>query len=788
MSTDYKSFLRSKQAVPELSGFDVQADNLNSNLYLFQRDIVIWALRLGKSAIFAQVGMGKTIMQLEWANQVVKKTGKPVLILAPLAVAAQTIREGSKFGITVKRVNNQDESDLMIEDGHKILITNYEKLTIKSGTNKGDYRFDTEKFAGVVLDESSRIKNYTSRTKKEIELAFQDTPYKLACSATPAPNDHMELGNHAQFLDIMPLSQMLTKYFVHDSSDTAKWRLKGHAVSSFWKWLTSWAVCLTKPSDLGDEYDMPEYELPALNIIGHFVAANSESHKEAQSQGRLFADTAPSSTQLGKVKRKSLAQRIEKAKEIVASIGSHESILIWCVLNDEADALKKAFAHLDAVEVRGSDSDEKKESKLLGFSDKKHRILITKTKIAGHGMNWQHCHNAIFFGLDFSFESFYQAKGRNHRYGQTEEVNCHIVYSELEGNVTKTLERKQKDFERMQHQMAQSMQDNGLFRDSSQFTLNDAEQDTAHGKNWILHLGDSVEEIKNIPDESIGFSVYSPPFSSLYTYSNNQADMGNSSSDEEFFEHYKYLIAEKLRITKPGRLSAVHCSDLPIFKGKSGFIGMKDFSGDIIKAHEECGWIYHSRITIWKNPVLEVTRTKAIGLMHKQFKKDSAISRVGMPDYMLIFRKHGDNLEPIAQKRIEGDYIGLDIVTADRPHPDSYSINLWQRYASPVWMDISQGDVLSYRGAKSEKDEKHICPLQLDVIRRCIDLWSNKGDTVFTPFGGIGSELVSAITMGRKAIGIELKRNYWEQAVKHCEDAEAGSNRPNFFHMLDAGD
>ena len=273
----------------------------------------------------------------------------------------------------------------------------------------------------------------------------------------------------------------------------------------------------------------------------------------------------------------------------------------------------------------------------------------------------------------------------------------------------------------------------------------------AHGEKWAAYHGDCVDVCRQLPDESVGFSIFSPPFSNLFVYSDSVADMGNCEDDGQFFEQYEYLTYELIRLTNPGRLCAVHVSDLPSFKGKHGHVGIRDFSGMTIRAHEAAGWIYHSRITVWKDPVVEMQRTKAIGLLYKQLIKDSAMSRVGIPDYVLVFRKPGDNPEPIGHER--GDF----------------PVDLWQKWASPVWMDIKQGNVLDKGKARDTKDEKHIVPLQLDLIERAIQLWSNPGDTVLSPFMGIGSEGVSATKLHRYFIGVELKESYFNQAVRHLD-------------------
>jgi hypothetical protein len=275
--------------------------------------------------------------------------------------------------------------------------------------------------------------------------------------------------------------------------------------------------------------------------------------------------------------------------------------------------------------------------------------------------------------------------------------------------------------------------------------------DSASGDNWMAYNGDCVSVVAQLPDESVGFSVYSPPFQNIFVYSDSEADMGNCTSDDEFNRHYSFLIHEKLRITKPGRLTAVHCSDLPSSKWKDGVIGLKDFPGDIVRLHQDAGWIFHSRICVWRDPVVEMTRTKALGLLYKQLKKDSTRSRMGMADYVLVFRKPGDNAEPVEQM------------------PENFPVSQWQKWASPVWMDINQTNTLNVRMAKDNADERHLCPLQLDLIERAVTMWSNPGDVVLSPFMGIGSEGVTALKLKRKFIGVELKPSNFKHACRYLE-------------------
>ena len=298
------------------------------------------------------------------------------------------------------------------------------------------------------------------------------------------------------------------------------------------------------------------------------------------------------------------------------------------------------------------------------------------------------------------------------------------------------------------------------------------------GKNWHLYNGDCCEVIKDIPDESVGFSVFSPPFASLYVYSDIINDMGNCESDDEFFQHFGFLISELFRVLKTGRLVSVHCTNFPALLSKDGFIGRKDFRGDIIRAFQSAGFIYHSEVCVWKDPVVEMQRTKALGLLHKQVVKDSAMSRQGIPDYVCTFRKPGKNTDPI-----QGEF---DHFVGDSfEQSGNLSIDIWQRYASPVWMDINQSNTLNARAARSESDTRHICPLQLDVIHRCLQLWSKPGDVVLSPFAGIGSEGFESIKMDRKFIGIELKEEYFAEACKNLKSAESVASQPSLFDGLE---
>lgn len=880
----YEEFIAAKSMVPVIAGHDVDPAILNDNLFDFQRVIVKWALKRGRAAIFADTGLGKTLMQTSWAHDVVRHTGGDVLILAPLSVAHQTVREGAKFGIEINYCRDADH----LKPG--INITNYEMMD----------RFDLADFAGVVLDESSIIKHRDGKTRQAIIEACQQVPYRLSCTATPSPNDFMELGNQCEFLGIMSMSEMLAMFFIHDGGDTAKWILKGHGKTKFWEWLATWAIVIRNPADLG--FDGSRYILPGLIYHEHVV--------ESEAKDGLFADIAMGLLERNQARKESIDDRVAKcvaivndisdnlvmsltldcengksgseaihervpdeesgkmeadegaagqserqkagvvcsggakknccasSREILAGEKSNEekiaknceiqnidrsiqchggvsglemcdmrvrqhgeeksfsisgslsynghceratlhavqsgtgeiqgrhipaeignpvsgkvSWVIWCHRNEEQEKLEKAFGD-KCFSIYGSLSIDEKEERIAGWERGDRPILISKPSVSGFGMNWQHCYNTAFVGLSDSWEQYYQAIRRFYRFGQTKEVNVHVISAESEGAVVANIKRKEEQNETMGKEMVEHMQASmkqeifGASVEKTEYIRRKHE-----GNGFTVHNADCIDLAREIESDSVDFTIYSPPFASLYTYSNSDRDMGNSKTHGEFYQHFRYLVDEMFRITKPGRLMAVHCMNLPTSKVNDGFIGIRDFRGELIRMFSDAGWIYHSEVCIWKDPVTAMQRTKALGLLHKTIRKDSSMSRQGIPDYLVVMRKPGDNPKPISHTT------------------DEFPVDKWQQYASPVWMDINPSRTLNFRDAKDEDDVKHICPLQLDVIERAMDLWTAPDDLVFSPFTGVGSEGYVALEMGRRFIGSELKPSYFDQAVKNLEAA-----------------
>ena len=899
---NYEQFIQSKLVAARSYGFEVDDSDINPMAFPFQRDVIRHALRIGRYALFLEVGLGKTICQLDWAKHVAKHTGKPTLIVAPLAVADQTVREGVKFGYTVVYCRNQYQAD---QSSSQLVITNYEMLK----------EFDPSKFGGIVGDESGILKNYTGKTKQLMLTKMAEVEYRLLCTATPAPNDHLELGNHAEALGVMRSNEMISRWFINDTMQAGGYRLKNHAAADFWRWVSTWAVCMSNPADLG--YDGEGYNLPPLELHDVVVGVDHRrawSHADNSGQLSLLLSGVSSATTMHREKKATLEDRMRTVADIVA-IHPNDYMVVWVETNLEADALRKLLPF--ATEVRGSEPIDDKRQKLLAFSNGETRVLITKPKIAAHGLNWQHCSKTIFASVTHKWEAFYQAMGRFHRYGQmADRVDAYIVHAESEGDIVATLKRKQSQHDVMQKEMINAFKATGFsLKNGRKANFHEFGGDVAQGDNFTLYHGDSCITIQRVESESIDISVYSPPFANLYIYSDAIQDMGNSKDYAEFFEHYEFLVSEKLRIHKPGTLSYVHCKDLPLYQNRDDAMGLYDFPGGIAEVHVNAGWELVGWKTIWKDPVIEMQRTKNAGLLWSSaFCERAERARQGMADYTLVFRKTDSN-NPIKQWSTvasplpysvvercvdlwsnEGEnilspyhdvgsgYIDL-IITEDnatnemieslRPgrnivfhvyNPEratelvklmkplqmvfhsrvaltddswlivfrkwsddkdenglhvthdlkadthtfvgndgpaywdsdrDYSIQVWQRYASPVWydldglpnrndniwMDIDQTNVLNFRMAREGQDEKHICPLQLDLIDKCLLEGSKGGDVMYTPFAGVGSELYRAIILNRQAVGGELKRSYFDWATKHLANAEQLKNLPTLFDM-----
>ncbi len=726
VAVKYDEFLQSKRIIFKPSGVQVKDADIHQLLFPFQRDLVKWSIKKGRSAIFADCGLGKTFMQLEWARII----GGRSLVVAPLSVARQTVNEAKRINIGVHYTRSGSD----LTDG--INITNYEMIE----------HFNPDDFSSIVLDESSILKSLTGKTRAKLIEMFANTEYRLCCTATPAPNDIAEIANHAEFLGIMSRADMLATFFVHDDQG---WRLKKHASEPFYRWMASWGMSLRKPSDLGyadDGFNLPELTIrPIIIEVGY------------KPEGQLFWTGLKGVSDRANVRRATLNDRVNAAADLIN--GNTGQWIAWVGLNDEGRELYKLVE--DSVLVEGHQSPEEKAKAIEDFQDGNIRVMITKPKIAGFGMNLQNASDMVFVGLSDSYEAYYQCIRRSWRFGQNNPVNAYIVLSDAEEAIFDNVKRKEREAETMADNLIQNVSE--YEKEEIQESGNgwEYEMETVKGDNYILMLGDSVERINEVDDESVDLSVFSPPFLSLYTYTPTERDIGNSKNEAEFYGHFNFIIDGLLRVTKPGRNCCVHVAQVPAMLARDGYIGLKDFRGKTVEAFEKRGWIFHGEVTIDKCPQAQAIRTHSKGLSFGQLKKDSSWLRPALADYILVFRKPGDNQVPVK--------------------PD-ISNDEWIEWARPVWYGIRESDTLNIGEGRDCDDERHICPLQLGTIERCIKLWSNKGETIFSPFMGIGSEGYQALSFDRQFIGIELKRSYFEAAVKNMKRALESDSQQSFFN------
>jgi DNA modification methylase len=725
-SVSYADFLATKVRIPGL--FGVEPAPLPAGVFAdFQAAVVRWAIKRGRAALFLDTGLGKSRCQLEWLRQ----SGARGLLVAPIAVGEQTIREARSlglFGDNIRKVADPTGAP-------GVDVTNYEKL----------HRFVDGEYDAIVCDESSILKSIAGETRTMLIERFTRIPRRLCCSATPAPNDVVELANHAEFLGVMSRTEMLASFFTHDSERSASggYRLKGHAKEAFWRWVARWAAYVRKPSDTG--FDDGAFQLPRLTIREESVRADWKP------DGMLFGTGLGGIGDRREARRATLEARVAKAAAIIND--SRDQWLVWCGLNDEGDAIEKTLGE-QCVQIAGADSEDERIAKEVRWRSGGVRVLVTKVPLFGFGLNWQHCHRMLFLGLGDSFEQYYQAIRRCWRFGQKHPVEATVVVSDAEVAVVENIRRKETEAAVMAAGVVEHARDvlmeeiggKGELSPSFEYATRET-----NGDSWRLLLGDCVERTRDIPSDSIGLAMFSPPFSSLYTYSASERDMGNTKDDAEFFAHFRFLIPELRRIIMPGRTVVVHCQDLASTKTTHGYIGKRDFSGEIIRAFTGEGWVYDGRITVDKDPQAAAIRSKSKQLLFVQKERDSNWLMACLPDYLLRFRDPRDNAAPV-----RGD------VTNDE----------WISWARPIWYGIRESGTLNAASARSDADEKHIAALQLETIERCVRLWTNKGDTVFSPFAGIGSEGVVALRNDRRFVGVELKDAYFKQAAANLSNAK----------------
>lgn len=820
----YQDFLRRKIKTADSFGFEVPLDSIHKVLYPHQRDIVHYALMGGRRAIFGQFGLGKTLMQLEVMEKVRIETGKPVLIGLPLGVKQEFEKDAKLLGYEVKYIREQED----ITD-QAIYLSNYERIR--------DGKFIPETFGGVSFDEASVIRSMGTQTTQYILTHFKNVRYRYVFTATPSPNEYHELLKYADFLGIMDIGQALNRFFKRDSVKAHNSSLLEHREKDFWHWVHSWAVFATKPSDINPEYSDAGYDLPELKIIYHEVKVKERSQaKDRDGNPVMFNDPSIDLSSAAREKRESMTARMEAMREIVKG---DDHWIIWHHLEDERKEIEKTLDKV--VSVYGSQSQELKERNILGFSAGEFKYLATKPEIAGSGCNFQyHCHKAIFLGINYQFNDFIQAVHRIYRFQQNKPVEIHILYSDTEHQILKALKAKWQRHNLMVEKMVEIIRECGLNKINVNVDAGrsfNVIRKEVKGEKFTAINNDSVIECSAMPNNSVDLIVSSIPFSDLFEYSESYNDMGQSNGDEEFFAHLDYLTPQLLRILKPGRIAAIHVKDCIkySYQNGAGFTTLNPFSDSTAAHFMKHGFYLTGRITIDTDVVQENAQTYRLGWTEQC--KDGTKMSVGLPEYILIFRKAPSDTtnayadEPVvkakeaytrarwqldahAHWKSNGDrflssaelrQFGLDRVMAMWKQYDKQEAYDYQQHvrvceeldsagklpvkfmALPpqsrsewIWDDILRINTLNVSQAAAKKI-KHVCPLQIDVTDRCIERWSNPGETVLDPFGGIGTVAVRALELDRRGITIDLSEVYWTDSCSYLKGGEYKKNLKQLF-------
>lgn len=821
----YADFLESKRALAPSSGFD-PGDSVSSVLFPFQRDIVRWAVSGGRRAIFAAFGLGKSLMQLEICRLVMEREGGRALIVCPLGVRQEFKRDAELLGLDPVFIRTDDE---VAGDG--LYLTNYESVR--------DGRLSPSHFTCATLDEASVLRSYGSKTYQTFLSLFERVPYRFVATATPAPNRYKELIHYSGYLGIMDTGQALTRFFQRDSTKANNLTLYPHKEREFWLWLATWAVFVQKPSDLG--YSDDGYDLPPLDVVWHKVdTGRSEAPVDRDGQVRLFRDAATSLSDAAAVKRESMADRVAKAKEIVDSApGDH--FVIWHDLESERRAIKRAIP--EAVEVYGSQNLDERERRIVGFSDGEFRILATKPILSGSGCNFQrHCHHEIFMGVGFKFNDFIQAIHRVQRFQQRHPVRIDIIYAEGEENVVRTLKRKWEEYEELTRNMQEIIKEYGLADAKIAGAMERSigvERMEASGEGWLAVNNDTVDETARMESDSVDLIVTSIPFSNHYEYTPSYNDFGHTEDDEHFFEQMDFLTPELLRVLKPGRIYCCHVKDRINFGNVTG-AGVPTVQPFHVETIMHCirhGFDYLGMITVVTDVVRENNQTYRLGWTEQC--KDGTKMGVGSPEYVLIFHKpqtdrtRGYADTPVAKSKDEysrarwqldahafwrssgnrhmtaeewagvpvdeiGKLFAEDSLRSvydyeanvrigeeldGRGHlPATFMAIAPASWAPDVWTDVNR--MLTLNTSQAQKGRvKHVCPLQFDIVDRLIERYSNPGELVYDPFGGLMTVPVRAIRAGRRGMGTELNSGYWADGVAYLKAEEQRISMPTLFDL-----
>lgn len=830
----YAQFLACKIDVAPLVGLDVQASQLSPALKYHQRDSVLWALRGGRRALFEAFGLGKTVMQLEWARIVAEMTGGQVLIVAPLNVRREFYDDATHIlhqqpPIYVK---TQDEADA-IKARVPVVITNYERV------RDGD--IDPRRFAGVTLDEAATLRSFGSKTYQVFLDKFKGVRYKLVNTATPSPNRYKELIHYAGFLEIMDTGQALTRWFKRDSTKANNLTLYPGREREFWIWCASWGLFLQKPSDLG--YSDEGYSLPPLEVRYHRLQTDlADAGSEPNGQMKLMRDAAFGLRDAAREKRESIGARVAEAKRIIDEAPADEHFVIWHDLEAERHALTAALP--ECVDIHGTMDLEERERRVEAFAYGETRLFATKKSLSGSGCNFQrYCHRAIFLGIDYEFNDFIQAIHRIYRFLQTRPVVIDIIYMDSEEEILRVLKQKWKQYDKLTETMAGIIREYGLgtaAMESLKRTIG-VERVEVTGEHYRAINNDCVEELKTWPDNSVDMILTSIPFGNHYEYSPSYNDFGHNPDDDAFFQQMEYLTPNLLRVLRPGRVAAIHVKDRILFGNATG-LGMpsvEPFHADTIAHFRKHGFVFFGMATIVTDVVRENNQTYRLGWTEQC--KDGSKMGVGCEEYLLLFRKlptdtskayadvpvkkskdaytraqwqidahgfwrsSGDRLVTKAELQAApvsklqdlyrrysrqnvysyAEHVALaKQLDADGRLPATFMVCAPGSWTDSVWDDINRMRTLN-TSQRLKKRELHICPLQLDVVERAITRWSNPGDLILDPFGGLMTVPYMAVKMDRRGAGIELNSDYFRDGLGYLQEAEAERDAPTLFDLVE---
>lgn len=828
----YKDFLLTKVAFAPETGFEVSKDKVNPALKPHQRDAVMWAVKGGRRALFEAFGLGKTVQELEWCRIITAEKGGKALIVMPLGVRQEFTKDAQELLNMPAPQYVRTMAEVKAAET-QIVITNYERV------RDGD--IDPTYFTAAALDEASCLRDYGSKTYQTFTEKFKGVPYKLVATATPSPNRYKELIHYAGFLEIMDTGQALTRFFQRDSTKANNLTLYPHKEQEFWLWLSSWSLFITKPSDLG--YDDTGYALPPMEINYHVVSyQHKDIDTEKDGQVKLLADAAVSLKDAAKIKRDSIDARVAKMVDIVEA-NPDEHFILWHDLEAERHAIKKALP--ETVEVYGSQDYDIREKRVIGFAKGDFKLLATKKSLSGQGCNFQyHCHRAIFLGIDYEFNDFIQAIHRIYRFMQTEKVIIDIVFTEEEQEILRVLLQKWKQHTYMADKMTEIIKKYGLANtsliDKLARTMG-VERVEVSGKYYKAVNNDCILETENMPDNSVDLIVTSIPFSNHYEYTATYNDFGHNQNTQRFFEQMNYLTPNLLRILRPGRVFACHVKDRVLFGNATGtgMPTMEPFHAMCIKHYMEHGFMYFGMITVVTDVVRENNQTYRLGWTEQC--KDGTKMGVGCPEYILLFRKlptdtsrayadvpvtkdkadytraqwqidaHGfwrssgnrlltkaelqsipvDNLQAVYRKYSRESVYSYEehVALAKRLDengklPASFMVVAPGSWNMDVWDDINRMRTLNTSQSR-KRAQMHVCPLQLDIVERLINRYSNPGDVVLDPFGGLMTVPLVAVQKERFGIGIELSTDYFRDGVGYLQTAEMQRGEPTLFDFIE---